>query len=192
MFEERLKDPVAKALFQELTAQQENISIGKKATFLDLLNSKLIIVPDNLNFYYLKLLQAILSPSMSVEQKKYVKYSIADSQKSFTQEVYQASDIDLQSQTQPQQPILFAIGQKFMFQQFVVLLGGSKFLFNTYLEAIEFCFQVISIFKFKYIKKCENIWLFLQNFCFEAALKSKNSKVETFISDVNNLIETIS
>ena len=134
-------------------------------------------------------MQAVLSPSVVFENKKHAKYSIADSQKAFTREIKQASDIDANHLSLGHQLLLFAIGTKFMFEQFVVLFENSKYVFPTYLAAIDFCFKITTIFKLKYNAKCQNIWLFVQNFCFDTPTNKKCLKVETFVNDINHLID---
>jgi len=137
-------------------------------------------------------LQAILTPSTTIENGKRVKYSIADSQRAFTVEVVQASDIDAavnQSNVFANQPLIFAIGNKANYRQFVIVFDKTKHIFETYLGAIDFCFKLIKIFNLKYLSKCQNIWIFIQNFCYGMPIEKKYPKIQTFVNDLKRLMQ---
>lgn len=142
----------------------------------------------------MKLLHAVLTPTTKVVRGVHKKHTISDSQKSFTLPVQQAIDIDdillkkredyIKTKT-TLQPLLVIVGNEFDYKNFYVFLDDSKFLFDSYLEALQFCFKLMYVLNLKYPIECISVWTFIQKFLFEISDECINPVVDTFIRDLN-------
>ena len=147
-----------------------------------------------MNIYWIKLLHAVLPPTTTVIDGKRKKFTITDSQKSFTLQIGQAHQMEhaiaMSQKQQNPYPTIFVLGKSFSFNEFFVTMGDTKncYKFASYLEAVDFCFKLIFIFKLKYPAECENFWKFIEHFCYRFPFKESNPRIKTFISDINKKI----
>lgn len=146
----------------------------------------------------LQLIHATLVPSSKVIEGKRVKYSIRDSQQAFTLLVSQSNEVDsflnqkrkacVQSKTN-MQPLILGVGQPFQYSHFYVAVDDEKFKFESYLEALKYCFKLMFVLNLKYPNECLAVWIFIQKFFFLIYNSyEKFPIVETLISDMKNCI----
>lgn len=149
---------------------------------------------DNINICYLFLLHAVLTPTSKVIKGRHIKYTIRDSQRAFTLTVSQAADIDKVLTEKREecftnkitlQPLIVAVGEEFHYKRYYVVLDDVKYEFQSYLEAINFCFKLIYVLNLQYPPQCQSVWIFIQKFFFNVhESDQKNPVVDTLIKDL--------
>ncbi|XP_055377133.1 uncharacterized protein LOC129609226 [Condylostylus longicornis] len=158
IFSERVKDIKCKGFLKKTIEKKHSLS------------------SDNLNICFMRLLHAILIPHTKVFQGSFIKYTIKDSQESFTMPVSQASDVDkiiaekrtnCIKEKSTLQPFIVIVGKEFEYNMFYVCLDDIKFAFESYVETIQFCFKLMYTLNLKYPNESVSFWTFIQKFLFD-------------------------
>lgn len=144
----------------------------------------------------LQLLHAVLVPVVTVVKGKRLKYSIKQSQESFMiicpnsneaqRKISEKRGLCVHSNT-CQQPLIIVIGQDENYSDFLLDFDGNLYKFDSFLEVIIYCFQLLYVLNLKYPDECIVVWNFIEKFLF-GIISSTTAfpKVDTFITDIKS------
>lgn len=155
LFRARIKDSKSLQLLTKFEENRISLNNGKNI----LLHQIVIcinfydknILSDNCNIYIMKLLSAILIPNTQVINGQFIKFTIANSQDAFCVETSNLNDLYTYLESPKSEPFLIVYGDDFNFKEFFVVFNKSKFQFASFLEAIEYCFKLYSLFNINFM-----------------------------------------
>lgn len=129
------------------------------------------------------LIHGVLKPNSFGKENKKKKYSIIDSQDSFTIKIKDAANFKNETNR-----ILIVIeGEGDTVQTFYVYFDEIKIKFESYVDSIVFAFKLYKTLNVKFPIQCINVWYFIQTFFFDIDVEFDSPYVKTFINDLKHV-----
>ncbi|XP_055914007.1 uncharacterized protein LOC129947469 [Eupeodes corollae] len=120
-------------------------------------------------------------------KKRVVKFTVHSSQQAFLFLAPSVQEMDnhlefLKSKGENIQPFILGLGDNNFntISNFYVYLDGVKFIFNSFLRAVDICFKAFHLFNLEYPLACSQFWSFIENHFYDMK-SSKNTSSKMFV-----------